>query len=136
MNGCGAQTLKTILICIRLCFPPTNCTHLFEYTQQNHYNKIPQCIIYKLSSFQCLGNVDELGSNPTLYDLNDSIEDTDASIESIHGECALIRLKNGGYAWGSQVSQTICRESVFHADSSLMNAVWCLFIFIATYSHI
>ncbi|XP_045110599.1 uncharacterized protein LOC123504266 isoform X3 [Portunus trituberculatus] len=53
---------------------------------------------------KCLGNVDELGSNPTLYDLNDSIEDTDASIESIHGECALIRLKNGGYAWGSQES--------------------------------
>ncbi|XP_042229238.1 uncharacterized protein LOC121871159 isoform X2 [Homarus americanus] len=53
---------------------------------------------------KCLGQVDELASNPTLYDLHDSIEDTDASIESIHGECALIRLKNGGYAWGSQES--------------------------------
>ncbi|XP_071533128.1 uncharacterized protein Cen isoform X2 [Panulirus ornatus] len=53
---------------------------------------------------KCLGQVDEMASNPTLYDLQDSIEDTDASIESIHGECALIKLKNGGYAWGSQES--------------------------------
>ncbi|KAK4315156.1 hypothetical protein Pmani_013605 [Petrolisthes manimaculis] len=52
---------------------------------------------------KCLGDV-ETASNPTLYDLTDSIEDTDASIESVHGECALIRLKNGGYAWGSQES--------------------------------
>lgn len=53
---------------------------------------------------KCLGNVDETASNPTIYDLQDSIEDTDISIESTHGECALVRLKNGGYAWGSQES--------------------------------
>lgn len=66
---------------------------------------------------KCLGNVDELGSNPTLYDLNDSIEDTDASIESIHGECALIRLKNGGYAWGSQESLASIGQVVNHVES-------------------
>ncbi|XP_050731882.1 uncharacterized protein LOC127006273 isoform X2 [Eriocheir sinensis] len=66
---------------------------------------------------KCLGNVDELGSNPTLYDLNDSIEDTDASIESIHGECALIRLKNGGYAWGSQESLASIGQVVNHVGS-------------------
>ncbi|XP_068231349.1 uncharacterized protein [Palaemon carinicauda] len=54
---------------------------------------------------KCLGHVDDSASNSGLYDLHDSIEDTDASIESIHGECALVKLKNGGYAWGSQLSQ-------------------------------
>ncbi|KAK8737869.1 hypothetical protein OTU49_004284 [Cherax quadricarinatus] len=66
---------------------------------------------------KCLGQVDELASNPTLYDLNDSIEDTDASIESIHGECALIKLKNGGYAWGSQESLASIGQVVSHVGS-------------------
>ena len=53
--------------------------------------------------FQCLGQVDETASN-SMIDLHDSIEDTDISIDSVHGECALVKLKNGGYAWGSQVN--------------------------------
>ncbi|KAK7085067.1 hypothetical protein SK128_003546 [Halocaridina rubra] len=66
---------------------------------------------------KCLGHVDETASNPGLYDLQDSIEDTDASIESIHGECALIKLKNGGYAWGSQESLASIGQVVSHGGS-------------------
>ena len=54
--------------------------------------------------------MEETGSNATIYDLNDSIEDTDISIESAHGECALVKLKNGGYAWGSQVNFLILKS--------------------------
>ncbi|XP_037805209.1 nuclear mitotic apparatus protein 1-like [Penaeus monodon] len=66
---------------------------------------------------KCLGNVDETASNPTIYDLQDSIEDTDVSIESIHGECALVRLKNGGYAWGSQESLASIGQVMSHMGS-------------------
>lgn len=66
---------------------------------------------------KCLGQVDDTASNPGLYDLHDSIEDTDASIESIHGECALVKLKNGGYAWGSQESLASIGQVVSHVGS-------------------
>ncbi|XP_064099593.1 uncharacterized protein LOC135210723 isoform X6 [Macrobrachium nipponense] len=66
---------------------------------------------------KCLGHVDDSASNSGLYDLHDSIEDTDASIESIHGECALVKLKNGGYAWGSQESLASIGQVVSHVGS-------------------
>lgn len=49
-----------------------------------------------------MGGMDDTGSNLTVQDFVDDIEDMDSSFD-VHGECALIKLKNGGYAWGSQV---------------------------------
>lgn len=50
-----------------------------------------------------MGLVDETCSNLTMQDITEDFEDIDEIIEGNDKECTLIRLKNGGYAWGSQV---------------------------------
>ena len=50
---------------------------------------------------QCLGLTDDSMSNQTMQDINDDIEDLE--FDRMPLDSAIIRLQNGGYAFGSQV---------------------------------
>ncbi|KAB7506131.1 Cerebellar degeneration-related protein 2-like, partial [Armadillidium nasatum] len=53
---------------------------------------------------KCMGLADDTGSSITMQDFTDDLEDMDSSYDPVRGDCALVNLKNGGYALGSQES--------------------------------